>query len=259
MPGVKSGAKRALIELCKGLEWSPHRNQDAIVTLMHEVGRSASDYNISEPVFRDQLSYLLEQGVTWYKATELASNLKHIVNSNSVCITFDDGTVSAYDAALELIDAGAYCSHFIIPERVNQKDVNSMTWSQIRELDAAGVEIGSHTLTHPHLIRLGEKELKEESTTSKIILEDKLGKSITSFAYPYGEYDNRIIEAVADSGYSCAFTTRHLYASRKSGVFQIPRFEPLGSVNQLAEIYQGQGHWFYRLLNDYYRVRDLAR
>ena len=90
-------------------------------------------------------------------------------------------------------------------------------------------------------------------------LEDRLGKSITSFAYPYGEYDNRIIEAVADSGYSCAFTTRHLYASRKLDVFQIPRFEPLGSVNQLAEIYQGQGHWFYRLLNDYYRVRDLAR
>jgi peptidoglycan/xylan/chitin deacetylase (PgdA/CDA1 family) len=256
---VKTLVKRALIVLCKGLEWSPHRNCDAIVTLMHEVGSSASDYNISEPVFRDQLSYLLEHDVTWYKATELALNLKHIVTSNSVCITFDDGTVSAYHATLELIDSGAYCSHFIIPERVNRKDVNSMTWSQIRELDSAGVEIGSHTLTHPHLIRLGEKGLNEELTTSKIMLEDRLGKSITSFAYPYGEYDNRVIEAVADSGYSCAFTTRHLYASRESDVFQIPRFEPLGSVNQLAEIYQGQGHWFYRLLNDYYRVRDLAR
>jgi hypothetical protein len=87
-------------------------------------------------------------------------------------------------------------------------------------------------------------------------LEDRLGKSITSFDYPYGEYDNRIIEAV---GYSCAFTTGHLYASREPDVFQIPRFELLGSVHQLAEIYQGQGHWFYRLLNDYYRVRDLAR
>ena len=113
MPGVKSGAKRALIELCKRLEWSPYRNHDALVTLMHEVGDPTSDYNISESVFRGQLEYLLEQNVTWYRATELALNLKHIVASNSVCITFDDETVSAYDATLELIDSGAYCSHFI--------------------------------------------------------------------------------------------------------------------------------------------------
>ena len=134
-----------------------------------------------------------------------------------------------------------------------------MSWSQIRELDSVGVEIGSHTLTHPHLTRLGEKELKEELTTSRKILEDRLGKSVTSFAYPYGEYDKRVVEAVINSGYSCAFTTRHLYASSGSDVFQIPRFEPLGSVNQLVEIYQGQGHWFYWLLNNYYKVRDLAR
>jgi len=259
MPDVKKSLKRALIELFKRLEWSPHRNRDTLVTLMHEVNSSASNYNISEAVFKGQLNYLIEHGATWYRATELANNLKHIVTSDGVCITFDDGTVSAYEATLELVESGASSSHFIIPDRVNRKDANSMSWAKIRELESAGVEIGSHTLTHPNLIQLGDKQLEEELTVSKQILEDKLGKPVTSFAYPYGKYDKRIIAAVANSGYSCAFTTRHLYASRNSDVFQIPRFEPLESVDHLAEIYQGQGHWFYQLLNDFYKVRDLAR
>jgi len=259
VPGVKSGAKRALIELCKRLEWSPCRNRDAIVTLMHEVGGHGSDYNISRPVFRGQLAYLLGQDVAWYRATELAENLKQITTSNSVCITFDDGTVSAYHAALELIEAGAKCTHFIIPGQVDRDQDDRMSWSQVRELDSIGVEIGSHSFSHPHLTGLREKELEDELTISRLTLEDKLGKPVTSFAYPYGEFDRRVTEMVIKSGYSCAFTTRHLFASKYSDIFQLPRFEPLESINYLVEVFQGQGHWFYSLLNRYYKIRDLSR
>jgi peptidoglycan/xylan/chitin deacetylase (PgdA/CDA1 family) len=226
---------------------------------MHEVGGPASAYNISESVFRGQLEYLLEQDVIWYSATELAENLKHIGTSSSVCITFDDGIISAYHAAVQLIEAGAKCTHFIIPGQVNRGKGDRMSWSQIKELDSAGVEIGSHSSSHPHLTRLGEKELEDELTISKLMLEDKLGKPVTSFAYPYGEFDRRVIEMVVKTGYSCAFTTRHLYASKDADVFQIPRFEPLESVNHLVELYQGQGHWFYHFLNRYYNLRDLSR
>jgi peptidoglycan/xylan/chitin deacetylase (PgdA/CDA1 family) len=259
MPGVKSEAKRALIGVCKRLERSSQRNRDAIVTLMHEVGGPASAYNITKPVFREQLKYLLGQEVSWYRATELAGSLTQIDSSAGVCVTFDDGTESAYTAAIELIDAGAKCTHFIIPGQVERKDGDRMSWSQIRELDAAGVEIGSHSVSHPHLTALDDKQLEEELVASKQALEDKLGKPVTAFAYPYGEYDRRVVESVIDSGYSCAFTTRHLYASRDSNVFQIPRFEPLQSVNHLVELFEGQGHWFYHFLDRYYKIRDLYR
>ena len=79
-----------------------------------------------------------------------------------------------------------------------------MSWSQIRELDAAGVEIGSHSLSHPRLTGLDDKALQTELTDSRLALEDKLGKPVTSFAYPYGEFDRRVIESVIDSGYRCA-------------------------------------------------------
>jgi peptidoglycan/xylan/chitin deacetylase (PgdA/CDA1 family) len=253
---LKKIAKRATIDLCKLLERSPSRSHEAIVTLMHEVGGLPSDYNITEPVFKAQLNYLLEQNVSWSLATELAGVIKRLDTHKVVCITFDDGTLSSYNATLELLEAGANCTHFIIPDRVNRKDVKSMSWSQLRELNSVGVEIGSHSLTHPYLTRLAKHDLDEELNTSKSILEDELGKPVTSFAYPYGDYDRRVVDAVVEAGYACAFTTRHLYAPRECDVFQIPRFEPLESLQHLVEIYQGQGHWFYRLLGDYYKLRD---
>ena len=134
-----------------------------------------------------------------------------------------------------------------------------MSWLQIKELDAIGVEIGSHSLTHRHLPALDDINLKQELSVSKQVLEDKLGKAVTSFAYPYGEYNQRVIKAVIDSGYTCAFTTRHIYASTVDDVFQIPRFEPLESVSLLVEIFQGQGHRFYQLLSSYYKIRDFSR
>lgn len=259
MPGLKSIAKKSAINICKLLEPAPRRNHDAMVTLMHEVGGSPSGMVIAESVFRAQLEYMLEQKVSWYCATELANSLEGVNSSNSVCVTFDDGRLCAFDATRGLLEAGAKCTHFIIPDRVNSRDKETMSWSQIRELNTAGVEIGSHSLTHPYLTRLDKPQLEEELRTSKTILEDKLGTSVTSFAYPYGVYDQRVVEAVVDCGYSCAFTTRHLYTSKASGLFEIPRFEPLESLGHLVEIFQGQGYWFYRLLSNYYRIRDLLR
>lgn len=259
MTGLKSIAKQSAIKFCKLLESAPRRDQDAIVTLMHEVGDIPSGMVITESVFRAQLEYMLEQNVSWYCATELAGSLGRINASNSVCVTFDDGRLCAFDATQGLLEAGAKCTHFIIPDRVNRQDKNTMSWSQIRELGSAGVEIGSHSLTHPYLTQLDKCRLDEELRTSKSILEDKLGTSVTSFAYPYGVYNQRVVEAVVDSGYTCAFTTRHLYASKGSGLFEIPRFEPLESLDHLVEISQGQGYWFYRLLGNYYRIRDLLR
>ena len=171
---------------------------------------------------------------------------------------FDNGTLSSYSATIELVEAGASCTHFIIPDRVNRQDRNLMSWSQIRELAAAGVEMGSHSLI-PHLPNLSDRELAGELKVSSQILEDNLGRAITSFAYPYGKYDKRVIKATADNGYECAFTTRHLYARNASDVYQIPRFEPLESMDSLAQLVQGQGHWFYRLLSYYYQIRDVSK
>jgi peptidoglycan/xylan/chitin deacetylase (PgdA/CDA1 family) len=219
-----------------------------VSTLYHEVSEAPDDYSISVSVFDAQIEYLRAQDVHWHTATGLAENLGKLDSPNHVCITFDDGDRSALDPTLALVEAGGKCTHFMIPGRIEQKQERALSWSQVRELDAAGVEIGSHSFSHPWLTRLSDGELEREVVYSRRLLEDKLGKAVTSFAYPYGNYDARVMDAVRKSGYQCAFTTRHIYVSNDMNRFTIPRFEPLESVDQISDIYEGHAANFYRLL-----------
>lgn len=62
----------------------------------------------------------------------------------------------------------------------------TVTWEQVREMAAAGMEIGSHTVTHPILSNLSEAEIAWELTASKQQLEQMLGQAVTTIAYPVG-------------------------------------------------------------------------
>jgi peptidoglycan/xylan/chitin deacetylase (PgdA/CDA1 family) len=82
-----------------------------------------------------------------------------------------------------------------------------MSWDQIRELQRAGHEIGSHSLTHPLLPDLSDAQIRDEIFTSRSRLESVTGASVSSFCYPNGSYDARCLSAVRDAGYVCAVTT----------------------------------------------------
>jgi peptidoglycan/xylan/chitin deacetylase (PgdA/CDA1 family) len=83
----------------------------------------------------------------------------------------------------------------------------SIDWQQACEMDANGVEIGSHTLTHPILTKVDEPRLLRELSESRTQLESKLKRRIEHFCYPNGNYDHRVRSEVAKSGYVSAVTT----------------------------------------------------
>ena len=64
-----------------------------------------------------------------------------------------------------------------------------MSWDQLRELRANGVEIGSQTKSHPHMHRLSEDEIRKRSIIQVIGLSKELNEIPKLFAYPYGEYN----------------------------------------------------------------------
>jgi peptidoglycan/xylan/chitin deacetylase (PgdA/CDA1 family) len=81
-----------------------------------------------------------------------------------------------------------------------------ITWDQARELDISGVEIGSHTVTHPILTRVGDERLRLEVFDSRSRIEAMLDREVDLFCYPNGNYDERVALAVSDAGYKCAVT-----------------------------------------------------
>jgi peptidoglycan/xylan/chitin deacetylase (PgdA/CDA1 family) len=99
-----------------------------------------------------------------------------------------------------------------------------MTWEQLREMSDAGVEIGGHTSTHPLLTYESAETVRRELSESRQALQQRLGVKPQSFAYPNGDFDARVRQAVVDAGYACAYTTRSGWYTPGSDLFTVPRY-----------------------------------
>jgi peptidoglycan/xylan/chitin deacetylase (PgdA/CDA1 family) len=83
-----------------------------------------------------------------------------------------------------------------------------MDFNHMRQMQQAGMEFGSHSVTHPSLPELSPQEQLQEMTDSKIILEKELGVPITSFSYPYGKWNEVTLDMVKKTGYVCALSAK---------------------------------------------------
>jgi peptidoglycan/xylan/chitin deacetylase (PgdA/CDA1 family) len=84
-----------------------------------------------------------------------------------------------------------------------------LSWPQVQEMAAAGVDFGSHTVTHPNLTQLSDVELEWELTESKRVLEERLQRPIETLAYPIGTtaaFDERVIAATRRHGFKLGVT-----------------------------------------------------
>jgi peptidoglycan/xylan/chitin deacetylase (PgdA/CDA1 family) len=84
-------------------------------------------------------------------------------------------------------------------------ELATMPWDELRTLADAGVEIGSHTVTHPHLTRLDDAQLRQELGESRERIGDELGRECRYLAYPYGDENQRVRAAARSAGYAAAF------------------------------------------------------
>ncbi len=136
----------------------------------------------------------------------------------SVVLTFDDAYDDFYTEAFPVLQRhGLDATVFVVVDRIGQTNLwdqsgggprrSLLALSQIRELQRQGVQFGSHTLTHPMLTRLSDRELDRELGDSRRKLEDLLGVEVRSIAYPWGGVDGRVRAAAARAGYQVGMTT----------------------------------------------------
>ena len=125
---------------------------------------------------------------------------------------------------------------FIGNEPRRFKGRECMTWSEVRELRKAGVEFGSHTVTHPKLYELEPARIREELEESKAVIENELGEAIGSFAYPYAfpsadrAFADRFAGLLKDAKYDLAVTTRVGRVGAGDGPFALKRL-PINSTD----------------------------
>lgn len=158
-------------------------------------------------------------------------------------VTFDDAYANVESALPVLESLGLSASVFAcssyaddgrplaIPELAGEasrhpQELATMDWDALRGLAERGVEIGSHTVSHAHLTRLGDEELARELRTSKERIEEELRRPCAYLAFPYGEEDGRVRAAARAAGYDAAFALpgrsrpRDRFAIARVGVYR---------------------------------------
>ena len=124
-----------------------------------------------------------------------------------VALSFDDGHVSDYDIVLPLLqEHDATATFFITSNFVGREGY--LSWTQVKRMHEAGMEIGSHSLSHPYSTTISQEELMIEMQQSKFQIEQKIGAEVRSFAYPYGDYSQRTHQTAIAAGYKYICTSK---------------------------------------------------
>lgn len=128
-------------------------------------------------------------------------------------------TPRAREEAIERIAA----AHGVTLSAQPPTEFGPVTWEQAREMDAGGVEIGSHTVSHPILTTTDDAQLAAELRVSRERLEAELGHAVELFCYPNGAFDERVRRETERAGYRCAVTTEHGLNERRADSLTLRR------------------------------------
>lgn len=182
------------------------------VLMYHMIGNEPGNAAImTEANLRIQMNYLRDHGYHPITMQELYDYVTKgaPLPEKPVCITFDDGYLDSYTIVYPLMkEYGFPWTLFLITDDVG-KPYNRMTWDQLREMaNSHTVTIANHTLSHPKLHNLATRAEKEkEIVEANKALKYQLGVDNVWLAYPYGDYDDEVIDICKKVGIKMAVTT----------------------------------------------------
>ncbi|MBL1264989.1 polysaccharide deacetylase family protein [Methylomicrobium sp. RS1] len=192
--------------------------QSPIVLMYHGTTNNypVSKYSIQASQFKKHLIYLRKNGWHTVCLSELCT--PDDLPDKTVALTFDDGYADNFENAfLPLLENNMKATWFITTDGIGKhaewmgppsEQTKMLTASQLSEMSAAGMEIGSHTCSHPDLSQATFEQQARELSESKQLLEALLQKPVKGFAYPFGRYNEESLTAITATGYDWACSTR---------------------------------------------------
>ncbi|MEU0370988.1 polysaccharide deacetylase family protein [Streptomyces sp. NPDC006283] len=213
-------------------------NEPVPILMYHAVGDrpapAAYGLSVSPRAFAEQMAVLAERGFTPVTTTHLGeawrSGGHRTLPVRPVLITFDDGYEGVHSHALPVLaEHGFRATVFVSTGWLRGAHDEGgaldtmLDWQQVRELAAAGTEIGGHAHTHPELDQLDDQRLAYETTHCRDVIAQELGTPPVSFAYPYGYSDRRVRGAVRTAGFAQSLAVGNAQAARRQGPYALRR------------------------------------
>jgi peptidoglycan/xylan/chitin deacetylase (PgdA/CDA1 family) len=218
-----------------------NRSRRASFLCYHSIAAEGPRYlTISAELFERQLAELSRRGIRSGDLAALAEAEAGRKIPATAFLTFDDGFLDNYETALPLLrEHGFGAFVFVLPPLVDAgaplewpevaedcgrfpATMRSVTWSMLEEMKGGGFEVGSHTLSHPHLPQLGGEALREELWESRARIRDRLG-SCDTLAYPFGDWSPEVAAAARECGYRFAFSLPTKEGQSEAAPDSIPR------------------------------------
>jgi peptidoglycan/xylan/chitin deacetylase (PgdA/CDA1 family) len=195
----------------------PHHTK-VLHLLYHELRPAKSEY-----------SYVIETG-EFEKHSDLFVRARSEASSMLWPeITFDDGHLSNFEFALPILQSRGLQARFFITVGWTGQKPGYMGWEDLRSLHKAGQFIGAHGWSHTLLTHCSKKDLLTELATARLMLEDKLGTSITTMSLPGGRSNPQVINACLEAGYT------HIYTSTPKSE-SLPLDSTVGRLNILRNM-----------------------
>ncbi|WP_052434238.1 polysaccharide deacetylase family protein [Streptacidiphilus melanogenes] len=210
------------------------------VLLYHSVSDSPAEwiapFTVSPAAFTEQLDRIADAGLTVVSLRRLVSAIRGgpALPARPAVLTFDDGFADFYwTVAPQLQSRELPASLFVTTGAVHPPGgspsgsllgpADMLNWRQIAGLDAVGIEIGGHSVTHPQMDTLTSRALCEELQVCKQELEEALGHSVSSFAYPHGYSSPAVRRKVLRAGFDCACGVANAFSSTSDDTLRLAR------------------------------------
>jgi len=229
------------------------------ILMYHSIAEDATPnfkpFTVPPALFAEHMTYLHSNGYTPLTVTQFITRRGGVVMlpERPVMITFDDGFADFFTAALPILQRHNFNATMYIPtayvgstsrwmEHDGEGKRPLLSWQHIQEMNASGIECGTHSHTHPQLDLLSRLRANEEVALSKRILEEHLGQPVTSFAYPHGYYTAETQRQLRKVGYTSACTVKYAMCTAETDAFALTRLlvEPTTDVQAFATLLAGQ-------------------